>query len=402
MEGIRVKKATISDNTSSVATVVFVDHSRVLAGAERNLCILIEHLDKAKVRAVVAADFPLNYHLEYEKSGAKVRLRTTGLKWWMGSDRWRRPLRGTDAIKRIILARQLRHMMTACDAQILHVNLLSQDSWVDLAAAKRMGMRTVGQVQSLLSQKHLSIRCLELCDAVICISDCVAREVAGLTEISKINRIYCPVSVADPIGLAERYDAKRELGLNSGAIVISSVAMLDPRKGHDVAILAFAKLSADFPDAMLLIAGGVYAESGNAELERLQKIAKDFGVVSRVVFSGYVSEMREVYAASDIVLALSKDGEAFGRVTAEAAGHGRVTIATALGATPEIIQNGITGFLVPPNDPDAVAATCKRVLVDKEWSRRIGVAGMEYVARNFHPDTIARQVEAVYGHLIKS
>lgn len=392
---------TTAFENSCPATVVFVDKSRVLAGAEWNLCILAEHLNKAKFRSVIATDYPLPHHTVYQQFGAEVKNRTTKVKWWMGSERWKNPLRGTDGIKRIIFARKLRNMMATCDAQILHVNLLSRDSWVDLAAARRMGVRTVGSVNSLLSQRHLDKRCLELCDMLICGSDFVAREISGLTETSRIIRIYSPISMATPIGEEERCIAKQDLLITPDATVISSVAMLDPRKGHDVAILAFAKLSVDFPDSILLIVGGAYSESGKAELERLKKIAIDSGIGSRVVFSGYISELRKVYAASDIVLAISKDGEAFGRVTAEAAAHGRVAIATAVGATPEIIQDGVTGFLVPPNDPDAVAAICRRVLADEDWAGRIGAAGMEYVTRKFHPDTIARQVEAVYERLLK-
>lgn len=237
---------------------------------------------------------------------------------------------------------------------------------------------------------------------LICGSDFVAREIGRLTDSFRVTRIYSPISVAATISLEERNIAKRELGMNPDTFVISSVAMLDPRKGHDVAIQAFAKLSAEFPTARLLIVGGVYAASGNAELERLQKIAIESGVDSCVVFSGYISDLRKVYAASDIVLALSRDGEAFGRVTAEAAAHGCVAIATAVGATPELIQDGITGFLVQPNDPDAVAERCRQVLVDEDLARQIGIAATEYVAQNFHPDMIARQTEAVYERLLKS
>ena len=397
-----MKETANSDNPSDVATVVFVDKSRVLAGAERCLCVLSEHMDKSKFHVVIGADYPLRHHTVYQRSGAEIRYRTTRVKWWMGTDRWHHLPRGMDAIKRMIFARQLQHMIAACDARILHVNLLSRNSWIDLAAARRMGVRSVGHVRSLLSQRPLDRRCLELCDTVICISDCVVCEIAGLTETVRIERIYDPVSVAEMIFPEERYIAKRDLGLNPDATVISSVAMLDPRKGHDIAILAFAKLSADFPDAKLLIVGGGYtAASGNAERERLQKIAIDSGVGLRVVFSGYVSKMRKVYAATDIVFALSKDGEAFGLVTAEAAAHGRVAIATAVGATPEIIQDGVTGFLVTPNDPDAVAAYCRLILNDEDWARQIGAAGMEHVARKFNPKTIARQVEAVYERLLK-
>lgn len=399
---VRMNESTKVDEKSSMATVVIVDKSPVLAGAEWNLCILAEHLNKSKYRVVIAADYPHSHHAVYLQYGAEVLHRNTGLKWWMGSERWRRPLRGTDAIKRMIFARQLRYIIARSAAKILHVSLLKNDSWVDLAVARSMGLKTVGSVNSLLSQRHLDKRCLELCDMLVCGSDFVAREIGGLAESSRITRIYSPISVAAAISLEERNLAKRELGLNLDTFVISSVAMLDPRKGHDVAIQAFAKLFEEFPTARLLIVGGAYAENGAAELVRLQKIAIDSGVSSCVVFSGYISELRKVYAASDIVLALSKDGEAFGRVTAEAAAHGCVAIATAVGATPELIQDGITGYLVQPDDPDAVTVYCRRVLVDIALAQRVGEAGREFVRLNFHPDTITRQTEAVYERLLTS
>ena len=386
---------------SRAVTVAYVDKSRALAGAERSLCELTKHLDKTRFHAVVVADYPLPHHSVYQRFGAEVRCRTTELKWWMGTDRWHRPLRGTDAIKRAILARQLRHVMAACDSRILHVNLLSQDSWVDLAAARRAGVRTVGHVRSLSRQRHIGNLSLELCDNVICISEFVAREISELVGESKIKKIYDPVAVAETIGLDERYSARHELDLKEDATVISSVAMLDPRKGHDVAIMAFARLARKYPYAVLLIVGGTYNDRENAEQARLQKIALDAGVGSRVVFSGYVAEMRKVYAASDIVLALSKDGEAFGRIPLEAAAHGRVAIATTVGATPELVRDGITGYCVPPNDPDAVAVFCELVLKDVDLARRIGSTGREHVAHQFHPDTIARQVENVYEQLLK-
>jgi glycosyltransferase involved in cell wall biosynthesis len=388
-------------NEAPIATVIFVDKSRALAGAERSLCGLIEHLNKARFPVVIAADYPFPHHAAYQRAGAEVKCRANSLKWWMGTDRWHRPPRGTDAIKRIIFARQLQKIMAACNARILHVNLLGSNSWVDLTAAKRMGVRTVGHVRSLLSQRPLERRCLELCDGIICISDYVAHEIGGLVEPSKIERIYDPVPVAKMVGWKERKKTKCALGLNSDAKVISSVAMLDPRKGHDVAILAFAQLSGDFPGAMLLIVGGGYRGSGDTELERLKKIAIDSGVGSRVIFSGYVPAMRKMYAASDIVLALSKDGEAFGLVSAEAAAHGRVAIATGIGATPELIQDGHTGFLVPPNDSDAVAEICRRVLSNVDWTKKIGLAAKNYIERKFKPEIIACQVEAVYERLLK-
>ena len=74
---------------SNVSTVVvaFVDKSRVMAGAEWNICILAKHFDKSFFHALVVPDFPLTYHTIYKSAEAEVCCRANGLKWWMGSDK---------------------------------------------------------------------------------------------------------------------------------------------------------------------------------------------------------------------------------------------------------------------------------------------------------------------------
>lgn len=382
-----------------IRPIVYVDKSHALGGAEWNLCILSRLLDKSRFQPIVVADFPHLHHEAYMQNGAEVLWRSDGIKWWMGSDRWRRPLRGTDAIKRVVFARRLQNILRKRHAEILHVNLLLQDSWVDLQAAKRIGLKTVGNVHSLLSQRQIKCRCLDLCDVVICGSDCVMREIRPLTDASKVVRMYSPIFVADPVSSEEKCSARHALGVPLDAPVVSSVAMLDPRKGHDVAIQSIAKLSNEFPDLLLLIVGSSYDQRNNFELERLRKIAVDAGVENRVIFKGYISNLRTVYAASDIVFALSKDGEAFGRVTAEAGAHGRIVVSTAVGATPELVVDGSTGFLVPPNSVDAVCDVCHIILRDKKVAQLMGAAAVAHVAKNFDPMIITQQLESIYASL---
>ncbi|MFZ2406831.1 MAG: glycosyltransferase family 4 protein [Methylobacter sp.] len=386
---------------SAQTTVLFVDKSRAFAGAERSLSVVVEHLDKARFRPIIVADYPLLHHKEYQKSCAEVKCRANNLKWWMGTDRWKRPPRGTDAFKRIIFAHKLKRLMADSGAKILHVNLLSRDSWVDLVTAKIMGVRTVGHVRSLLSQRYLNNHCLKYCDSVICISDYVTNEISKLTSISKIIKIYNPIPLIKCARPEEKDTAKKDLNINPDKDVISSVAMLDPRKGHDIAITAFVKIAQYCPQSILLIVGGSYSNRTSTVFDRLKQLARDLGISERIKFTGFVDDMRNIYLASDIVLALSKDGEAFGRVAVESGAYGCVTVATAVGATPELIIDGQTGFLVSPNNPNAVAEVCVRVLNDATLAKNIGIAAKEHVEKKFNPEIITRQVEAVYERLLQ-
>jgi len=381
--------------------ILFVDKSRAFGGAEQNLVTTIAALDRSRFKPLVAVDFPLPHHARYAAAGAAVCARSSsGRQWWMGGDRWDRPIRGADYLSRRIHASRLRQIMQRESCDILHINLLCRVSCEDLAMARRIGIKTIGHVHSLMSQVTLTRRALELCDAVVCISKCVKDVVVQLTEAEKVTLIYDPIDKPEPLMPVEAAQGRQMLGVPAGSRVITSVAMLAPRKGHDTAIRAFAIIASEFPDVMLAIVGGAYQGNARDEIDRLKDVARLNHVESRLLFPGFVSDMRKAYAASELVLALSRDGEAFGRVSVEAAAHGRVVVATALGATPEIVVDGHTGFLVPSDVPTAAADVCRRVLSDPDLAERIGQAGKAHVDSQFAAPAILRQIESVYDRLL--
>ena len=110
--------------------------------------------------------------------------------------------------------------------------------------------------------------------------------------------------------------------------------------------------------------------------------------------------MPSAYAASEAVLALSRDGEAFGRVPPEAAAAGSPVVGTHLGATPEVVLHEQTGLLVPPDDPPAAAAALGRLLRDRPFAAQLVAAARERLRTTFHPAAHAREVQAIYDDLL--
>jgi glycosyltransferase involved in cell wall biosynthesis len=122
---------------------------------------------------------------------------------------------------------------------------------------------------------------------------------------------------------------------------------------------------------------------------------------TRVVFRDHTSEMPVVYALSDIVVsATASHPESFGRTIAEAQAMGRLVVATAHGGACELIEDGVTGFLVPPGDAKALAEKLDEVLeMSEDDKERIRHAAVESVRANFSTAKMCEKTLALYREL---
>ncbi len=133
-------------------------------------------------------------------------------------------------------------------------------------------------------------------------------------------------------------------------VVIGCIGALRDSKGHDVLLRAVAGLSAltATPIRLVLIGDGPLRPA-------LERQASDLGISDLVAFQGEVADARPLYGAIDIVVQASNE-EGLPNAVLEGAAAGRAIVATAVGGTPEIVLDGVTGLLVPPGDADALAA----------------------------------------------
>lgn len=157
----------------------------------------------------------------------------------------------------------------------------------------------------------------------------------------------------------------RELGLPEGAILIGLVARLVPVKGVHHFLQAASRVLAEAPGTYFLIVG-----DGELRAE-LEAQAAELGLGQRVLFLGFRQDLSRIYADLDIV-ALSSLNEGLPVSLIEAMSSARVVVSTAVGGVPNLIRDGETGFLVPPQDPEALASAFKRVLADRGAWPEIG------------------------------
>ncbi|MPY81357.1 MAG: glycosyltransferase, partial [Actinophytocola sp.] len=180
-----------------------------------------------------------------------------------------------------------------------------------------------------------------------------------------------------------------------------SVGRLVERKGVQDVIRALEQL----PDAELVVVGGPTPDSLalDPDVMRLSKVAASVGVSDRVQFTGGVSqeEMPELFCSADLVTSVPWY-EPFGIVPLEAMACGRPVVGSAVGGLLDTIVPGVTGELVPPRDPVALAQTLRELLDDPARRNAYGRAGPARVRDRYRWERIAVRTRAVYAEVTAS
>jgi glycosyltransferase involved in cell wall biosynthesis len=185
-------------------------------------------------------------------------------------------------------------------------------------------------------------------------------------------------------------------GVPAASPCFGIVGMLISWKGQDVFLRAAGRVLEQIPNAYVFVVGAA-PPGDRAFAESLRALAVNLGIADRVVFTGFRSDVPDVLKLLDVVVHASVQKEPFGRVIAEAMVMGRPVVATNAGGPTEIIEDGETGFLVPPRDDEALAARIIALLQDPAMAKRIGEAGRQAVIEKFSAEDHARLVTQVYA-----
>lgn len=200
----------------------------------------------------------------------------------------------------------------------------------------------------------------------------------------------------------DRLEARRRLGLKTDEFIVLQLGRLVPRKGIDNVIEAMALLPADV-SARLVVVGGASDRPDPAltpEIGRLQALATAAGAAHRVSFVGRRGRdaLRDWYVAADVFVT-TPWYEPFGITPLEAMACGTPVIGSDVGGVRYTVQDGITGFLVPPRDPAAVAERLMLLQQQPQLARDLGRAGIARVQTAFTWAQVARQLAEVYARV---
>ena len=186
----------------------------------------------------------------------------------------------------------------------------------------------------------------------------------------------------------DRKAARQRLGLPSDALVICCAATLRPRKGQRLLVDAFASLADRHPRALLVLAGS------GSDLRALRLKAGATAVGERILIPGPIRPVRDLYAASDL-MAMPSYHEGLSNACLEASAVGLPLVVSSVGGLPEIVEDGVTGAVVPPGDERALASALDRFLGDTALRERSGAAGQERTRSLFTAERMAEDTEAL-------
>ncbi|MCC6444215.1 MAG: glycosyltransferase family 4 protein [Armatimonadetes bacterium] len=194
-------------------------------------------------------------------------------------------------------------------------------------------------------------------------------------------------------------EVRAEYGIPAQSPVVGIVGRLTPWKGHKVFLEAARKVRAAVPGAYFLVVGDTAFDKPVFK-DELESYAQSLGLDGRAVFTGFRKDTPQVMAALDINILASIKPEPFGRVIIEAMALSRPVIATNQGGALEIIEDGVSGVLVPPSDPDILAAAILDLIHNPDKRKRIGEAARKRVEQHFSFEAFCQTMEGTYRSVV--
>jgi glycosyltransferase involved in cell wall biosynthesis len=289
------------------------------------------------------------------------------------------------------------------------VALVYVNTFVTVSGAlggKLAGVPVLWHIREILSMprpmRWLLYKMLSLCaDRVVCISRAVRDSV--LKEVPKLARksvvVYNAVSVAASNGMEQDIGLREELGVPQDGLLVGMVGRLLHWKGQEVLAEAAALVLKSRPEVRFVAVGSYFGDESHY-LQKIKSLIGRLGLDGRFHLVGYRSNVIDVYRAVDIFVLPSTKPEPFGRVTVEAMTQGCAVIATNHGGTVELVEDGVTGMLVPPSDPKALAAAIESLLADRPLREKMGQAAASYAKENFGLPGHGEQLRKIINELI--
>lgn len=180
-------------------------------------------------------------------------------------------------------------------------------------------------------------------------------------------------------------------------MVLACAARVEPQKGQDRLVEALGRLGKGRRTLGLLLCGEI-ADEGYRW--RCEETARRHGVADRVQFLGHRPDIAGVLSAADLVVLPSLSGEAFPRVVIEAMALGKPVVATDVGGTREAIDEGVTGYIVPPGDSGALAERIERLAASDALRASMGKTARHRAEKFFSIEANVRTTEKLYREMM--
>jgi len=183
---------------------------------------------------------------------------------------------------------------------------------------------------------------------------------------------------------------------NGEDVLFGVVSRLSPVKGHEIFLRAAAKVAARLPRTRFLISG----EKAQITHQDLRQLGASLGIAHRIEFLDRVEDVRELLTELDVGVVPSAGSEAMCRIALEMMAAGLPVIGTSVNAIGETILDGVTGMVVPPDDPDVMAQAMIKLASDPRLRLQMGQAGRARIVHDLSLDSMVERTEEIYREVL--
>lgn len=379
-----------------MSRVVYFDHTAVPAGAELALCTLLGALDRRRWDPYVILGAPGAIAERLRTAGIAVEvLALPGSLGTPGRAGTRRMVSAAGAPQALAYVRRLAARLRELQAGLVHTNSLRACVLGGLAA-RLVRIPCVWQVHSVIGRPMVSgagVRMLRalarwLPSHVICNSQATAARL----PIRQGRMTVIPPGV----------DARRFAPNERAWRVpprIGLIARMTPLKGQHVFIEAAERLHEKRVDAEFVLAGApLFGEDDYAA--GIHELTRRSSSGDRIRFLGFVDDVPALLRELDVVVHASTLPEGFGQTVVEAMLAGKPVIATAAGGSADLVEDGVTGRLVPPGDAEAMAEAIESVIHDPDKSAAMAQRARERALGRYQACHYAQAVDSVYRRVL--
>lgn len=235
------------------------------------------------------------------------------------------------------------------------------------------------------------------CDRITTVSD-FHRDWALRLKIAPADKIVTVHNGIAPERLEltrDRSDARKELGCDENNILLGVVGRLAAQKGLESMLEVMPKIISERPETRLVIVGEGPVEG------KLKNQCKRLGLCNYVVFTGFRSDIGDMLNACDIVLSPSLR-EGLSVSIMEAMAMGKPLVVTDISSNRELIEDGVSGLVVAPDSPEAIAAAIEIFIADSELSISMGNSAKKRFEANFTETIMKKKLWDLYENLIEN
>jgi len=357
--------------------ILFIHHVSSLGGAERYLCSLIEVLDKEKYKVFFICQEP--GPLSEVLAGLGVTVSCMPLGAW----------RKLPYLMANILT--IRDIVDFCKRY--HIDLICSNNYrvssYTVWPAKFLNIPVVTIIQDFVSRHKLWKFNTFVSDALVAVSRAIADPIR-LYFKKEITVIYNGTDADALLSSLPPGDSLRsQFPVLKGKRIVGMVANIVPLKRHKLFLESMGEVLAQAENVMLVVIGDSL-DPQQLSLDDLKEYAKELKISDQVVFTGSSQDVPALLKSFDILVHPS-DREAFGRVVMEAMALGVPVVATASGGPSEIIEEGVSGFLVPVGDKENIVSRVNMLLKDDLLRESMGQKGQERMRQFFNlKDTVGK------------